>query len=255
VVLLALGVAPADLARGAGLQFALGDVDGWLGLLGPLTLWLLPLVFQAVVAFGVFDALRGGRVPWSASLVHGLARSPHAVGTSVLTVLVFAAPLLLLSLAFPHANAASSLLGGLLGAFAAGSVATLAGHLFVGVQAAVVEEVGPARALLRSARLAEGLHQSVFRLVVVVYVLPYLFSLLVVGVIASKPESTAREPEPVRASRSTSQATRWREAALVRGGLDSVFGAFQAVTCAVAYCALRKRKEGVGLDELLAVFD
>lgn len=42
---------------------------------------------------------------------------------------------------------------------------------------------------------------------------------------------------------------------LIEGGIGVLFGCLQAVASVVVYHLLRRAKEGVGLDELLAVFD
>jgi hypothetical protein len=236
-VLLVLSAAFRAVPFGLGLlQFAVGSslrseneprwltsVGGVLGVTWVITHWLLALAFQAVVTLAVFRVLSGRSPGWSESVRQGLSRLPLALATGLCVVLGLALPFVII-LAFAPTF-------GVLAVIAAISLGCL---WFVAVQAAVVEGVRPLRALGRSVKLTDGALRRIFGIAFLVYAVPEVAMILLRG--------------GDRAMYSVSELC-------IESAFGALFGALQAVVSVVLYCALRKAKEGVGLDELLAVFD
>jgi hypothetical protein len=234
-----------------GARFWGGDVGpfGWLYLLETgrglrfiLTDWVLPLAFQAVVTYAVFQSLRGTPARWGPSIGRGLKRLPHALGASLLILVVILLPTYLLGRLVAGSGLAWSP-GGVL--FVLGVIlcylAWVSARLYVAVQAAVVEGVGPFRAFGRSSFLTRHARWKMFGLLIVVVVVPWILANFVIPRWVLQ---TYRDFE------TSGMTLFW-----VQQAVGVVFATLQSVTAAVAYHALREAKEGTGLDELLAVFD
>ena len=110
--------------------------------------------------------------------------------------------------------------------------------LYVGIQAAVVEGVGPLRAWGRSVSLTRGARWQILALVVVLHALPFLATVSV------------REGSLFEGSRWESPTARL----FFERGLEVLFASLQAVAAAVTYHALRWGPKGV-TDDLLTVFE
>jgi hypothetical protein len=106
---------------------------------------------------------------------------------------------------------------------------------FVATPACVVEQLGPLRSMGRSARLTKGNRWKIFGL----FLLLFLISGIVSPILGA---SLAAIGGPMLALLG---AALW-------GG---VWGAFYAISGVVAYHDLRVAKEGVGIDDIVAVFD
>jgi hypothetical protein len=225
--------------RATGLAHALA-ADG----VSPLAIqaceWLFALAFQALVAHAVFRSIRGAAVSWSTSIRQGLRRLPLAVGTSLLllAMLALAVGVFAASSGVP-ANAVTVWLWLPLTLVAATWLVRLLGRMFVAVPVAVVEGLPPMAAVRRSTRLTREAALHLFAVVLLFYAVPLL------AVEAARDWATRASGLGLDA-----QGLVW-----FQGALGAVFAALQAVTATVAYQVLRERKEGVGIDELLAVFD
>lgn len=248
---------PLSLVVHMGPLWALGDLDrvrlramgpfAWIYVLGTgralasvLVDWALPLAFQAVVAYAVFQSLRGTPARWGSSIGRGLRRLPHALGASLLILAAMVVPAFLLGSLLARMRSHDGWALFVLLVYLV-YLAWLGTRVYVGVQAAVVEGVGPVRAFRRSSFLTNYARWKVFGILIVVVVVPWILSNYVL---------------PLWLLRRSSDADGNYEALLwAYTALNVVFAALQAVAAAVTYHALREAKEGIGLDELLAVFD
>ena len=110
---------------------------------------------------------------------------------------------------------------------------------FVAPQALVVEHLFPWRALGRSLELTRGSRWRIFAILVLLVVVLWVANLAV----------TVAFPGGAGA---------WVDLRLstsIRMGLVALVAAFASVCAAVAYHDLRRVKEGVGIDELIQVFE
>ena len=107
--------------------------------------------------------------------------------------------------------------------------------LWVAVPVAVVERPGILQSLTRSAELTKGFRWPVFGVLATVIALNVLLALLA-GALVAGAENTAAFH-------------------LVSWVVSAVFGAVIAVVSAVSYHDLRVAKEGVGANQIAAVFD
>jgi hypothetical protein len=223
-------------ARAVNEVIAGGQHPGWLAIAGgPAYLgWFLaqetlPLVLQAVIAFGVFQILKGGRPQWTESIQQGARRMPLGLGTGLLIGLGIGVPLLVMLAVVPLLSLPASVLA-----------IFLMCMWFVAVPAAIVEGVNPLAALGRSSFLTQGARGSIFGLALLLYGLPQVVVNILQVAVFKQPDDSVTVHMPAL----------WMEAAF-----GAVFGSLQAVAAVVLYHALRKSKEGVGVDELLKVFE
>ncbi|MFV1958129.1 MAG: hypothetical protein ACC662_01820, partial [Planctomycetota bacterium] len=226
--------APAEIVVGSGYRVPLSFWARFTqanGMVGQFIDLIVPLVLQATVTLGVFQFLGGHRVDYARSFRRGMARFFPVLGVALITALV-----LLLAMIVVIA-----LLGTLfamtIGGVGAGSLMVIVGTLvmlavltlfFVGPQVAVVEGVGPARAMARSAWLTQGVRWQVFGILFVFGAIGFFGTVLVQRGIWSAPTS--------RAAATTAVVVTLAWAALV--------SMLQAVTAVVVYHDLRKEKEG-----------
>jgi hypothetical protein len=106
----------------------------------------------------------------------------------------------------------------------------------VAIPAAVVESIGPWRALARSAQLTKGERGRVFVVWLFCALVWWLFTMIVASVTSSFGSESSWFVQ------------------LGRFFLLAVFGSFPAVVPAVVYHELRESREGIGLDQLASVF-
>jgi hypothetical protein len=180
----------------------------------------------------VFRSLQAGRSRWGASLLNGLRRLPYAAATSVLVLTTLFGPLLLATQLVTPVFLPLGLLFLLY-------VAVVASGTYLAIQVAVVEGGLPLRAMARSFALTRGFRWRMFGLVFLLHVAPAVVDLLV------------REGGPIGGPRHETLSVRLTVVSVLR----VVATCLQAVVAAVAYHALRARKEGVELGELLTVFE
>jgi hypothetical protein len=202
----------------------------------------LPLLLQATVTFGVFQYLSGGSVNYGRSLGRGMARILPVLGVAILTGLLALAVLFVIGFLM---TAVLSTIGGGLGAAILLLLVVMVvlfviiTVFFVSVQATIVERVGPAAAMARSAFLTRGARWKIFAVVVLVGIATALVQWVV-------RQGFGAEPETWSAA---------RMAIVLSTAVAAIFSVFQAVAAAVVYHDLRRAKEGVGLEELMRVFD
>jgi hypothetical protein len=204
-------------------------------ILEAVTAYLFPLAFQAVVAYAVFQSLRGRPAGWGTSFGKGLTRLPNALGASLLVVLGILVPIFLLTMFLAVLGPGPAVLG-MLGGFVWAIMIGCA--WFVSIQCAVVEG-GVARAVARSSALTRGARGKIFAIMLLVYLLPSLIDFAVDRIVF--PDSEMLD--------------NWRGQIFAASALSVVFSALQAVTAAVVYHDLRKAKEGVDVSDLVKVFE
>lgn len=197
---------------------------------------LFGLLLQSALAYGVYRHLHGKPAGLLESFT-GLKRFHYALGVSLLVGLIVGALILVFSV-----------LAVLLGMRGFGILVLLGGVVaavlvycayFVGVQAAIVERIGPARALSRSAFLTRNQRGGVFLVVLAIYGTQFAATLLLQFVVFPDQETWSA-----------------MSGALVAGfAVQAVLTAFHAVIAAVVYHDLRRAKEGIGIEDLLKVFE
>jgi hypothetical protein len=224
-------------------EFVLDTDEGiyaWAGGLHGLATMLaevvLPLAFQAVVTFAVFRTLRGRPPRYGESFLRGVKRLHLALGSGLLVWVIVFSPGFLVFF-FGRLWSGDGIL--IVGLAWIAYMAILACAWYVCVQAAVVEGVGPLTSLYRSTTLTRGGRIRIFGVLLVVYGIP--------GVLHGVVEAMVLPPEV--------EDVLDRPRVLLAAGFNVLFAGLQAVNAVVLYHALRKSKEGVDLDELLAVFD
>ncbi len=212
-----------------------------MGFAGRLVELGLPLILQATVTLGVFQYLRGSKLEMGRSISRGLARFFPVLGVAIFTGLI--AVLALIPTGLLISGMASS--GSLAGAIIGGLIALVVVFLilcvfFVAPQSTIVEHVGPSKAMSRSSELTRGARWKIFAILLIVGVVGFIADLIIQRVFVGDDPSS------------------WSSARLgiiVSVAVTAILAVFQAICAAVVYHDLRHAKEGVGLDELLDVFD
>jgi hypothetical protein len=199
--------------------------------------WVTPWFFQILVTYAVFQALRRKPARYDRSALAGIRRSLPALAAAMLTGVVAILPTVL-----------GRLMGAAMGSMGAALVLVSVGlaftavvycTFFVSVQVAIVEGGNPARAMARSARLTEGVRWKVFAVLLVFAGGSVLRFVLMRATSFDEPVTLAEA----------------RRGILVTHGVDVFFTALMAVASAVVYHDLRTSKEGVGVEELVRVFE
>ena len=188
----------------------------WLGL-SVLAVVVFANIASAALVRTVFRLLRGNPPDLLQSVRTGLRR-----WLPLLLAAVFSGLLVLVGLAF-------CIIPGLIAA----------SGLYVAIPALIVERKGPLDCLHRSWDLTDRYKLSIFGVV-------FLLSLLGWGL---------QQIEVLLFSELAQQGVGNLLWLLISGGVDLVLFALQAAATTVAYHQLRTIKEGVGEEELLAVFD
>ncbi len=206
----------------------------------PLSLGL-PFVLSGALAYGVFQELRQRRATIGDCIGVGLRRLLPVLGVALILVVMLGVVFGMAGGAFGvffslDADTGIVLLLVILSIAASVVAAALMCVFYVAVPAAVVEEVGPMQALARSKSLTQGSRWAIFGILFVLFMLEQLALFLLRMFL----------PPDVIVS---------------MGGLFLtlplviVFGAWKATCSTTAYYYLRQEKEGVGIDDLAAVFD
>jgi len=201
-----------------------------------------PLLVEGALSFAVFQHMRGGAVHPGRSVVRGLASLPSILGVALLLLLALA-PTYVLNWAiwrwmWPHMPSieVSYLIS--LGMYCV--VALVQCTFFVPVQVVVVERMGPWRAMGRSRRLTRGARWRIFALLLLTYAAGLGARLAVESSLASTFETTM-------------EFVLWRLGP--DAAVELVLTALTAVWSTVVYHDLRRAKEGLGIEELLRVFE
>jgi hypothetical protein len=199
---------------------------------------LLGMVASGAITYGVFEQLRGQRVSVGEALGRGLGRVPSLLGIAFLLLLIFMGLGIVLAIGGGIVGAlfglASPILGGLIFLVIVGvPLVAMYCRFYVAVPAAVVESAGSTDALRRSAFLTDSYRKTVAGIVVLVLGLNWGTSLLWSYLLRNQPYLLL--------------AVNWF--------FTIALGALSSTASAVTYHDLRVVKEGVGTDELAAVFD
>jgi len=198
------------------------DEDVVVGLLGLAEIFL-GIVATAAITYATVQELRGRRVTIGEFLRRGLAQA----GTVVLVAILSSVLLLLGFIAF--------VIPGII----------LYAMWWVAIPVAVIERPGTMASLRRSAALTAGYRWRLFGLILCFFLATGIVNSLIEGsgstgvYFTTESESHPVGPAAIVAS--------WLWTALLTAG--------QAVLTAVSYYQLRIAKEGVGIDEIAAVFD
>jgi hypothetical protein len=209
------------------------------GFVGTALEFLLPWLLQACVTLAVFQYLKKDKVSVLQSFGTGLARFFYAFGVG-LVLLIFYIVLAFFIGMIAVTLVTSGMVGGaiLVGVVMFVVLVWMNTMFLIAPQAAVVERVGPFKALARSAGLTSGARWKVLGIVLLIGILQFGFVWILQSIVFDVP-----------ASKSEAQT-----AVVIITVVSAILSAFQAVVAAVIYHDLRKAKEGVGVDELLQVF-
>jgi hypothetical protein len=210
----------------------------WLIGVAVVLVFLLAYVATAGIAYGTFEALRGGTPGLGSCLRQGFAQFFPVLGVAILTLLALAATLLPGMLIGAAAGRGLLILLVLLSLIPMFMVMTM---LWVAIPACVVERPGVTASLGRSAALTKGERWRVFGIIVILV----NWGISLVSNVITVPLS----------SFGASAATMAIVGGLVGIVTTGLYTALNAVMAAVAYHDLRVAKEGIGIDQIAAVFD
>jgi len=200
---------------------------------------------EAAIVVGALRSLQGRRASFR-DVIQGLSfLLPIALGTAILWVIGMAPQLVgsvLEQLLGGSQSTAGPIVAGLAGfvLFIPTIIITLACSVFA--PAIVAEKVGVIEALIRSFQLTKGRRWALVGLFVIVMV-----AFAVVVIVASQIAGVS--------SWEIASPTSFTTAAMVGHVLMSLIGAFAAVQLTVVYAHLRAEKEGLGVEEIVQIFD
>ncbi len=183
----------------------------------------LGLVVAAAVTYATVQELRGRRVPFAEFFSRGLAQGGAAIRVALLSGI-------LLILGF-----IALIIPGLI----------FYTMWWVAIPVAVIERPGAVASLRRSAELTAGNRWRVFGLIIC-FLLAAIAGGVLAGMVVGVGVVVAAGADQVRLDQASTIAT-WLWTALIMAG--------QAVLTAVSYYYLRVAKEGIGIDDIAAVFD
>jgi hypothetical protein len=212
----------------------------WIIGIAVVLVFLLAYVATAGICYGTFAALRGGKPRLGSVLRQGFNHFFPVLGVAILTLLALAATLL--------PGTVIGALGGrgllvvlfLISLIPMFMVLTV---LWVAIPACVVERPGVTASLGRSVTLTKGNRWRLFGIIVILMLVNWGISLL---------SNVVTVP---LASFGASAATKAIAGGLVGIVTTGLYTALNAVMAAVAYHDLRVAKEGIGINEIAAVFD
>jgi len=182
---------------------------------------ILEFLGQAVILYGAFQAMRGRPVVIGDAVRRGFARFLSIVGVSILVSLGVFVGLILF------------IIPGII----------LALRWSVALPACVVENLGPIAAMRRSADLTKGHRWQIFGLFVLIIVVA-IIAFAVIGALVGMGLLAA--PETLG---------RLVLLGIVTVIITAIVTAYFNVVAAMIYHDLRVAKEGVGTEEIAAVFD
>jgi hypothetical protein len=197
--------------------------------------YVFSLALQAVVTYAVFQSLRGAGPSWNRSVARGAARLPPALATSLAVLVGFALPAFGLMVFAGLMGMAGVFVGGI-GALAWACV--VGSTLFVAVQVAVVEG-GVFRAISRSSKLTERVRWKMLAVLLVFYLVPSVLYFALDRLAFPAEELTSN----------------WQGSVFTKAAIAVVFSGLQAVAATVVYHDLRRAREGVGVADLVKVFE
>jgi uncharacterized membrane protein len=182
---------------------------------------ILEFVGQAVILYGAFQAMRGRPVMIGDAVRRGFARFWSIVGVSILVSLGIFVGLILF------------IIPGVI----------LALRWAVALPACVVENLGPLASMRRSADLTKGHRWQILGITVLIIVV-FIIAFIIIGVLVGL--GVVAAPEGLG---------RLVLAGIVTVIVTGIITAYFNVVAAMIYHDLRVAKEGVGTEEIAAVFD
>lgn len=217
-----------------------GDGAGFLAAIVAVVLVVLLIVLAlymlatSTMVYGTFQVLRGRSVGIGECLRRGLPSLLRVIGIAILTVLAILLVGALVSLPGIFMTARGSALGAIW-IFAGFLITAMAIYsaLWIAVPVAVVERSGVIASMRRSATLSKGNRWRIFGILLILTLLN-LFADWIVTL-----------PFEVGGTMHS----------LAAFAVAIAFTAWGAVAAAVAYHDLRLEKEGLGVNEIAAVFD
>ncbi len=196
------------------------------GLVSRVGAWLLGWVVTSALIYAVLEQLRGQRAGMGACLRVGFRRLLPVIGVTICVgAIMFAVAFPFLILVAMRAPLLILLVAGFLALM-------IQSRYWLAVPVAVVERPGVVASLRRSVLLTRGEVGSVFLILLVLLILQ-----IAVGVVLGLTVTTE-------------SALQWATLAIT-----VVLGALTAVANAVGYHDLRVAKEGVGIEDLVRVFE
>jgi hypothetical protein len=199
---------------------------------------LLGLVTTGALAFGVIEQLNGRHASVGTCIATGLRRIWTLIGLSFLLLLIFGGLGIVVVFGGGLVGGLFAFISQLLGVIVIAIVivvplAAMYCRLYVAAPAAVVEKAGAVESLTRSGHLTLGLRKRIFAIV-------FLMSLVMIG--GTLLISLGLDEQPLLQ-------------AILLALFTTAWGALSSTACAVTYHDLRVIKDGVGAEELAAVFD
>ena len=232
IVNLPLVIYQATAAEELAAMASAGEVD-WttisMVIIGQL---ILGLIATGAVTYGVFQQLRGQHASIGSCLAVGLGRLFPVIGVGLLMVLVVIGA----CLPFGLIAMAGSFLAflGVIGAVVA--VIVVYCMLWVSVPVAIVERPGVFASLRRSRELTRGNKASIFGILFLLGLITGGVSWLIMKILGG----VLSDPMHI---------------VIADSAIDAILGGIISVAAAVGYHDLRADKEGVGIDELVKVFE
>ncbi len=205
------------------------------GLVTLLIEFALTFLLTAALTYGTFQELRGRRASLGDCIGRGLGLILPVVGASIVVVLIFAAGGMVIALIVGLGMAAIPFLGiiVLLIAFAVGVYVYIGFWLVIPV--VVVERPPILASLGRSWELVKGYRWSIFAILFVVGIVQGIAG-FIVGLLGT----------------ASSLGLPWL---MISWAVSAFVYALYAVVATVGYHDLRAAKEGIGINEIAAVFD
>ncbi len=205
------------------------------GLLTLLVEFALTFLLTAALTYGTFQELRGRRASLGDCIGRGLGLILPVVGAAIVVFLIFAVGGFAIALILGLGMAAIPFLGIIVGLIAF----VLAVYVYIGlwlvIPIVVVERPPILASLGRSWELVRGYRWSIFAILLVVGLLQGIVG-FVLGVLGG----------------AFSVGLGWL---MISWALSAFVYALYAVVATVGYHDLRAAKEGIGINEIAAVFD
>lgn len=231
--------------------FGVVDVDYLIGesakthlLISTVVNIVLPCIATGAIIYGSFMELRGRHAGIGKSLSVGVGRMLPVTGVAVLSILCAIVPFVP-SIVMFFVSGGLGLLLGLVGLVFFFVIFIM---LYVAVPSAVVERPGLVGALRRSRELTSDRKGAIFGLLFIIGIIQLVFSSVITRVMGGNIEQADL--------RNMAEFESVLQNSLIAGLITSiVFGALSAVVQSVVYHDLRVEKDGVGVEELAAVFE
>jgi uncharacterized membrane protein len=214
---------------------------------GLLVIILYPLS-QAILLHAAFQNMSGRPVSLGESAKVGLRRFLPVVAVAITAALALIAYLVGMSMAVAALGQAIKSPAFTVLAILAGMIpaATLYLTWFVAIPACVIERLGPIRSLGRSRALTKGHRWKIFGLTLLILI-PALIVAALVGVALVAFRATG----PLAFNAAIASVLGW----IISLTFNAMWIAFYTTLAVVTYHDLRVAREGVGTDQIVAVFE